>query len=73
MKPKSIQSWSAVPTESTRNASMTAYSSRKNKPGLVKSLTPPVKPDEATIRKLNELATKPPFCKLHRVKKHDLL
>ena len=76
MKAKSITSWSSVPTDPTvRTAHMTAYPSttRKNKPGLVKLLTPPAPPDEATVRKLNELATRQPFCTLHRVKKHDLL
>jgi hypothetical protein len=54
---------------------MTAYTTtaKKTRPGLLKLLTPTAPPDEATVRKLNELATRPPFCKLHRVKKHDLL
>ena len=54
---------------------MTAHSAttRKNKPGLIKLLNAPAPPDEATVRKLNELATRQPFCKLHRVRKHDLL
>jgi hypothetical protein len=75
MKPKSITSWSPISSDATRTASMTAYTTtaKKGKPGLIKLLTPAAPPDEATVRKLNELATRPPFCKLHRVKKHDLL
>ena len=41
--------------------------------GVVKLMPPPNPPDETTIRKLNELAAKHPFCAFHRVKKHDTL
>lgn len=41
--------------------------------GIVKLMPPPHPPDEATIRKLNELAAKHPFCAFRRVKKHDTL
>jgi hypothetical protein len=36
-------------------------------------LPPPTAPDEATIRRLNQLATKYPFCPHYRVRKHELL
>ena len=51
---------------------MTAYT-KTQRPGrgVVKLMPPPNPPDEATIRKLNDLAAKHPFCNLHRVKKHD--
>jgi len=45
----------------------------RNKSALVKRITLPAPPDEATIKKLNDLAAKHPFCSLHRVKKHDPL
>lgn len=46
---------------------------RQNKSGLVKHMGPPAPPDQVTIQKLNELAAKPPFCALHKVKKHEML
>jgi hypothetical protein len=47
---------------------------RRQKSGVVKLLMPPTTPpDEKTIRQLNALAAKQPFCRLHRVKKHDTL
>jgi hypothetical protein len=46
---------------------------RRQKPGVIKLMTPPPPPDEKAIRQLNALASKQPFCKLHRVKKHDPL
>jgi hypothetical protein len=46
---------------------------RRQKPGVIKLLMPPAPPDEKTIRGLNALAAKRPFCQLHRVKKHDPL
>jgi hypothetical protein len=46
---------------------------RQQKPGVIKLLAPPTPPDEHTVRKLNVLAAKHPFCVLHRVKKHDTL
>jgi hypothetical protein len=33
----------------------------------------PTPPDATTVRKLNALAAKHPFCALHKVKKHDTL
>jgi hypothetical protein len=54
---------------------MTIYPGKsiRNKPAFVKRITLPPPPDEATIKKLNELAAKHPFCSLHRVKKYDTL
>jgi len=40
---------------------------------MIKLLSPPLPPDEKTIRRLNALASELPFCRLHRVKKHDTL
>jgi hypothetical protein len=50
-----------------------AGKTKQSKPGLVKRLDSPAPPDELTIRKLNELAAKRPFCTLHKVKKHEIL
>jgi hypothetical protein len=46
---------------------------RRQNQGVIKLLISPPPPDEKTIRSLNALAAKQPFCKLHRVKKHDTL
>jgi hypothetical protein len=46
---------------------------QRQKQGVIKLLAPPAQPDEFTIRKLNDLAAKQPFCTHHRVKKHDML
>jgi hypothetical protein len=46
---------------------------RRQKQAIVKLLTLPPPPDENTVRTLNKLASKKPFCVLHRVKKHDTL
>ncbi len=71
MTKNSIQAWPAALPEST----ITTYSiqTRKNRPGVVKLLAPPTPPDEATIRRLNDLATKNPFCTHYKVRKHELL
>jgi hypothetical protein len=53
------------------DATLTTRPRRQN-PGVIKLLKAPP-PDEKTIRSLNALAAKQPFCKLHRVKKHDTL
>jgi hypothetical protein len=47
--------------------------SRRQRPGVVKLLPPPPPPDEKKLIELNALATKHPFCVLHKVKKHDPL
>ncbi|MBS1601230.1 MAG: hypothetical protein JST42_01085 [Bacteroidetes bacterium] len=67
----SFTTWPGILPEST----MTVYpgKSTRNKPALIKRLELPPPPDEATIKKLNELAAKHPFCSLHRVKKHETL
>ena len=71
METKSLTIWPILLPES----SMTAYNtkSQRQRPGVVKLMPPPAPPDEKTIRQLNALAAKPPFCSLHRVKKHDPL
>lgn len=45
----------------------------RKRQGVVKRLSLPAHPDQDTIRKLNDLAAKKPFCIVHRVKKHDML
>jgi len=68
MNTKSLATW---PSHTT----MTAFSSttRKHRTGVIKLLEPPPQPNEETIRRLNDLARRFPFCTLHRVKKHELL
>lgn len=63
--------WPTLVPES--NMTIHTGKSRRNKPGLVKRLDMPAPPDQVTIQKLNELAAKPPFCALHKVKKHEML
>ncbi|HMI61702.1 MAG TPA: hypothetical protein VK518_12355 [Puia sp.] len=55
------------------NMTTHAGKSRQSRSGLVKRLGSPAPPDELTIRNLNELATKRPFCTLYKVKKHEIL
>jgi hypothetical protein len=71
MNTQSLSAWPSITTEPV----MTAYNTkvRNQRPGIVKLLDAPAPPDENTVRKLNELARKQPFCALHRVKKHDPL
>jgi hypothetical protein len=47
--------------------------SRRQKSGVIKLITSPAPPDENTIRRLNALASRRPFCTQHKVKKHDPL
>jgi len=68
MRAESLTNWPKIAPESKLIAK-----TRRQKPGVVKLMTPPAPPDEKTIRQLNKLAAKQPFCKLHRVKKHDPL
>jgi hypothetical protein len=68
MKASSLKTWPTVVPESKLTAKP-----RQQKPGVVKLLTQPAPPDDKTIRRLNALAAKHPFCILHRVKKHDML
>ena len=70
MKTSSLAIWPTILSESP----MTAYTKApRARPGVIKLMPPPTPPDEATVRKLNDLAAKHPFCALHRVKKHDML
>jgi hypothetical protein len=71
MKATDMHAWPELVPESTRTTF--SIQSKKKKPGLLKSLQAPAPPDESTIRRLNELASTPPFCNPHKVKKHDLL
>jgi|SRR6185312_495784 len=68
MRVNSLTSWPMVVPEPTLTARP-----RRQKPAVVKLLTPPPPPDEKTIRRLNALAARHPFCALHRVKRHDTL
>ena len=63
----------ALPSVST--PALTSYSSksRRQRGGVVKLLQQPTPPDEITVEKLNALAAQLPFCRLHKVKKHDTL
>jgi hypothetical protein len=54
-------------------ATTSATRPRRQNQGVIKLLLSPPPPDEKTIRSLNALAAKQPFCQLHRVKKHDTL
>lgn len=61
-------------SELNTKSTMTMYpTSRKSKPGVVKLLPMPEPPDEATVSRLNRLASQLPFCRLHRAKTHELL
>ena len=68
MKTSSLSIWPTILSEPP----MTAYTTaQRPRTGVIKLMPAPTPPDEATIRKLNELAAKHPFCAFHRVKKHD--
>jgi hypothetical protein len=70
MNTSSLAIWPIILSE----PSMAAYTKEQRpRTGVVKLMPPPTPPDEATIRKLNDLAAKQPFCAKHRVKKHDML
>ncbi|HTR28818.1 MAG TPA: hypothetical protein VMH27_06085 [Puia sp.] len=68
MRAESFTSWPKMIPEARLTAGP-----RRQKQGVIKLLAPPPQPDEKTVRQLNALANKPPFCRLHRVKKHDTL
>jgi hypothetical protein len=68
MRAQFFTSWPAMIPEATLTARP-----RRQKPGVIKFLGPPPPPDEKTVRRLNALAKKHPFCRLHRVKNHDPL
>lgn len=70
MKTSSLAIWPTILSESP----MTAYTkAQRPRTGVIKLMPPPTPPDEATIRKLNELAAKHPFSAPHKVKKYDTL
>jgi len=69
-----MKSNSLAPQPFVLPGKLTAYntkSTRRN--GVIKLMPPPSPPDDKTIRELNALAAKHPFCSLHKVKKHDPL
>jgi hypothetical protein len=68
MRVESLTNWPKKIPEATL-----AARSRRQKSAVVKLLMPPPPPDENMVRRLNALAAKQPFCKQHRVKKHDTL
>jgi hypothetical protein len=68
MKATSLKTWPIMVPESKITPKP-----RQQKPGVIKLLAHPAPPDDKTIRRLNALAAKQPFCVLHRVKKHDTL
>ncbi|HET6255981.1 MAG TPA: hypothetical protein VFE32_18030 [Puia sp.] len=68
MRVESLTNWPKIIPEATLTARP-----RRQKPAVVKLLMPPPPPDEKTVRQLNSLAARQPFCKLHRVKRHDPL
>jgi len=71
MKTNPIHAWPLALPEST----ITAYNAniRRSQSGSKLLVPPPTPPDEATIRRLNELACRKPFCTHYRVRKHELL
>jgi hypothetical protein len=71
MKPNSLATRPTILLESSLRTFNTK--SQRQKPGVIKLMPPPTPPDASTIRKLNALAAKHPFCALHKVKKHDTL
>jgi hypothetical protein len=71
METNTLTNWPVLLPEST----MIAYNTKaiRQQSGVLSLLAAPEPPDENTIRKLNELAAKHPFCILHRVKRYDML
>ncbi|HVU96106.1 MAG TPA: hypothetical protein VHE34_12820 [Puia sp.] len=71
MKTNPIHAWPLALPEST----ISAYNSktRRSRSGSKLLIPPPAPPDEATIRHLNELAKRKPFCTHYKVRKHELL
>jgi hypothetical protein len=70
MKTNTLKSWPSILPKPTP---ISFKKTRGNRPALIKHLPAVTPPDEKTIRRLNELAASQPFCKLHTVKKHELL
>jgi hypothetical protein len=71
MTTNSLSNWSSIAPE--RTMVVLGTRSRRQKSGVVKLITSPAPPDENTIRHLNALASRRPFCTQHKVKKHDTL
>jgi len=72
MTTKSLASWPAHLPEKA----LTAYNpgkSQRQKQGVVKLMPPVSPPNEKTIRELNELASRRPFCAFRKVRRHDML
>jgi len=69
MKTNVITAWPSTLPDATIAPFST--SARRNGSGVVKLLPAPTPPDGETIRRLNELAAKKPFCSMHKVKKHE--
>ena len=72
MKKNSMAAWPDSLTESSLTAYSSTYS-RRQRPGIVKLLPPPAPPTEEMIAVMNELASKHPFCRYYKAKKHDTL
>jgi hypothetical protein len=71
MKTTPTPAWAQALPEST----IAAYNSktRRSRSDSKLLLPPPTPPDEATIRRLNELAAGKPFCIHYKVRKHEIL
>jgi len=71
MKKNPIHAWPLALPEST----IVAYNSktRRTRSDAKLLVPPPAQPDETTIRHLNELAKKKPFCSHYKARKHELL
>jgi len=72
MKTKSLASLPSILAESYF-AIYTPGKSAKRSSGAVKLMPPTTPPDETTIRKLNDLASTPPFCTFRKARRHDML
>jgi len=72
MKAKPLATWPALLPEKT----LVAYNpskAQRQKPGSIKLMSAVPPPDEKTIRELNELASKLPFCAFRKSRRHDIL
>ncbi|HLZ87848.1 MAG TPA: hypothetical protein VKQ52_11425 [Puia sp.] len=74
MKINSINAWpTTLPALPESTIATYGTKTRRNRPGVAKPFAPPAPPDEETIRRLNALAAKNPFCTPYKAKKHELL
>jgi hypothetical protein len=74
MTTNSLSNWPSIAPERTARTMVALHTiSRRRKSGVVKLVISPAPPDENTIRILNALASRRPFCTRHKVKKHDTL